>query len=205
VDFDHGGRRVLASRLGWRITARFVQTFCGRVLGNPSALFDEEFLQPEKQDLDVYADGVDNIVAAMREAAGHYFEDESVNEACPPLRALLHIMRDGSWNGHGADHPALRSLFTREALLASDWYRARLEAQQTVDAQLWASRARYLEKFLTLGNYADVAARLDIRGRLAKAIEATRAARAPESLARLRGTLGAEPAIAAKLASVRLV
>src|SRR6185369_7621234 len=38
-DFEHQGRRVLASRLGWRITARFVQTFCGRVLGNPSAVF----------------------------------------------------------------------------------------------------------------------------------------------------------------------
>ena len=39
-----------------------MQTFAGRVLSNPSALFDTEFLQPEKQDLDVFADGVDNIV-----------------------------------------------------------------------------------------------------------------------------------------------
>src|SRR6185312_1010469 len=68
ADFEHRGRQVLASRLGWRITARFVQTFCGRVLGNAGTLFDEEFLQPEKQDLDVFADGVDNIVEAMRTA-----------------------------------------------------------------------------------------------------------------------------------------
>ena len=157
---------MLASRLGWRITDRFVQTFCGRVLGNPGTLFDEEFLQPEKQDLEVFADGVDNIVEAMRAAAEHYFADGSVETACPPLRALLHIMRDGSWEGRGADDPAFRALFTRESLLASDWYRARLEAQRTVDAHLWESHARYLEKFLTRANYADVAARLDIRQRL---------------------------------------
>jgi hypothetical protein len=204
-DFEHGGRRILASRLGWRVTARFVQTFCGRVLGNPSALFDEDFLQPEKQDVDVFAEGVDNIVEAMREAAAHYFADGSVETACPPLRALLHVMRDGQWNGRGADSPELRALFTREALMTSDWYRARLEAQRTVDAHLWDSRVRYLEKFLALGNYTDVAARLDIRGRLAKAVAAARAARAPDSLERLKGTLGAEPTIADRLAGSRQV
>jgi hypothetical protein len=99
----------------------------------------------------------------------------------------------------------LRGLFTREALMAGDWYLARLEAQRTVDSQLWESRVRYLEKFLTLPNYSDVAATLDIRGRLDKAIAAAREARSPEALERLKGTLGAEPSIAAKLASVRLV
>jgi hypothetical protein len=203
VDFDHNGRRVLASRLGWRITARFVQTYCGRVLSNPSALFDEEYLQPEKQDPDVFADGIDNIVDAMREAAGRYFADNSIEIACPPLRALLHIMRDGSFQGRGADDPGLRALFTRDALLASDWYRARLEAQRAIDAHHWDSRVRYLEKFLSLANYADVAGRMDIRGRLERAVAAARAARAPDSLERLKGTLGAEPSIAAKLANAR--
>ena len=205
VDFEHNGRKVLASRLGWRVTARFIQTFCGRVLGNPSALFDEEFLQPERQDPDVFADGVDNMVDAMKDAANHYFADGSIEEACPPLKALLHVMRDGTWEGKGADDPALRGLFTREALMASDWYKARLEAQKTVDSQLWESRVRYLEKFLTLPNYSDVATALDIRGRLDRAIAAARDARSPEALERLRGTLGAEPSIAAKMATVRLV
>ena len=200
ADFDHGGRRVLASRLGWRITARFVQTFCGRVLGNPSSVFDEEFLQPEKQDLAVFADGVDNIVGAMREAAGHYFSDGSVDQACPPLRALLHIMRDGAWEGRGPDDPAFRGLFTREALLASEWYRARLEAQRVMDAHLADRQARYLEEFLARPNYADIASRLDIRGRLQRTAAVARAAKAPGYAASLTGTLGAEPAIAAALA-----
>jgi hypothetical protein len=199
ADFEHKGRQVLASRLGWRITGRFVQTFCGRVLGNPSALFDPEFLQPEKQDLDVFADGVDNIVGAMREAAAHYFADGSIEQAVPPLKALLHIMRDGAWEGRGADDPVFRELFTRESVLASDWYQARLEAQRTVDGYLLEKQARYLEKFLALAGYADVAARLDVKGRLDRVAAAARTSRTPEHLQKLRGTLGAEPSIAADL------
>ena len=38
-----------------------------------------------------------------------------------------------------------------------------------------------------------------------RAIAAARDARSPEALERLRGTLGAEPSIAAKMATVRLV
>ncbi len=199
-DFEHKGRQVLASRLGWRITGRFVATFCGRVLSNPSAIFDAEFLQPEKQDLDVFADGVNNIVGAMREASEHYFADGSIAQAVPPLRALLHIMRDGNWEGRDANDPKFRALFTREAVLASDWYRARLEAQRSVDAHALESQARYLEKFLARSGYADVAIRLDIKGRLTRVTEAVRAARAPEYFEKLRGTLGVEPTIATELA-----
>ena len=199
ADFDHDGNRVLASRLGWRITARFVQTYCGRVLGNPSSVFDDEFLQPEKQDMAVFADAVDNIVAAMRHTAEHYFADGSVATACPPLRALLHIMRDGNWEGRGADDPVFRALFTRESLLKSDWYQARLEAQRTIDAWLADNQARYLEKFLGRSNYADVAVRLDVRSRLAQSIAAARAANSADYVKKLVGTLGAEPAIAAAL------
>ena len=205
VDFEYEGRQVLASRLGWRVTARYVQTFCGRVLGNPSSVFEEEFLQPEKQDLAVFADGVDNIVAAMRQAAEHYFSDGSIATACPPLQALLHIMRDGTWEGRKTDDPVFRSLFTRESLLASDWYRARLEAQRTVDIHLAESQARYLETFLTRANYADVASRLNVRERLDHSLAAAKTAREPAYLKKLVGTLGAEPAIAAELTKPRPV
>jgi hypothetical protein len=195
ADFDHDGRRVLGSRLGWRITARFVQNFCGRVLSNPGSLFEDEFLRPELQDAGVFADGVDNIVAAMRSAAENYFNDGSVELACPPLRTLLHIMRDGAWEGRGPDDPEFRALFTRESVLASDWYRARLEAQRAMDAHLWESHAHYLEKFLSRANYTDVAVRLDIRGRLAHATSALHAARSPTGLEKLTGTIGVEPGL----------
>ncbi|HZZ56638.1 MAG TPA: hypothetical protein VFE31_02325 [Opitutaceae bacterium] len=199
ADFEHQGKPVLASRLGWRITARFVQTFCGRVLADPTALFDEEFLQPERQGMDVFADGVDNIVTAMRDAAAHYFADGSVAAACPPLRALLHIMRDGVWEGKGPEAASFRALFTREVLLASDWYRARLEAQQTIDAHLLAQHAAYLDRFLARPNYADVAEKLGVRERLRRTSAALAAARSPQRRQELVGTIGAEPEIAAHL------
>ena len=58
ADFDHGGRRVLASRLGYRITEKFVHDFFGKV-------FDTAILRPETQDPAAFADGVDNIVRAQ--------------------------------------------------------------------------------------------------------------------------------------------
>ncbi len=200
TDFEHKGKKVLASRLGWRITARFVQTYCGRVLGNPATLFDEDFLRPEEQNMDVYADGIDNVVTAMRETAARYFADGSVELAVPPLRALLHIMKDGAWEGKGPDDPTFRALFTREAMLASDWYQARLTAQQTVDVRLAERQARYLEKFLTRSNYADIARRLNVQDRLTAVIAAGREARKPGYVAQLQGTLGVEPTIAKALA-----
>jgi hypothetical protein len=199
TDLDHAGRRVLASRLGWRITARFVQTFCGRVLSHPSTVFETDLLQPERQDPAVFAEGVDNIVGAMREAAAHYFADGSIDLAVPPLRALLHLMREGNWEGRGADDPAFRALFTRDTLLASPWYRARLEAQRTMDEHLADRQAHYLEKFLTRPNYADVAAHLDIRQRLDRLQASARATRAPGYLEKLTGTLGVDPSIVAAL------
>jgi hypothetical protein len=108
-------------------------------------------------------------------------------------------MRDGKWEGRDANDPTFRALFTRESLLASDWYRTRLEAQRTVDTHLLESQARYLEKFLALAGYADVAARLDASGRLARVAAAAKAAREPNYLEKLRGTLGVEPSIASEL------
>lgn len=196
TDWVHEGKPVLASRLGWRITDRFVRTFCGRILGNPSTLFGEELLRPEQQDAAVFAEGMENIVQTMRSAAECYFADGSVAQAVPPLRVLLHLMRDGTWEGRGADAPEFRALFTREAVLASDWYRARLAAQQKRDISQWDDRAKYLEAFLTRDNYADVAAKLGIKDRLAAAQSAATTARSPGYLATLTGTLGVDPALA---------
>ena len=196
TDLVHEGKPVLSSRLGWRITERFVQTFFGRVLSNPSTVFDEELLRPELQGADIFADGMDNIVAAMRDAAANYFSDGSIDQACPPLRALLHIMRDGIWQGYGAEAPEFRRLFDREEMLKSDWYLARLEAKRQIDAASWDAHARYLEKFLRRANYVDVALQLNIKGRLDRVLANLRAANDPGYAQALLGTLGGEPAVA---------
>ena len=68
-DFEHRGATVPASRLGYRITSRFVHGYFGRVFTHPHVVFTDEMLRPETQDLDVFADGVANIVATHERVA----------------------------------------------------------------------------------------------------------------------------------------
>ncbi len=46
-DFEHGGEKILASRLGYRITHKFVSAYFGRLFDNPAKVFDEAILKPE--------------------------------------------------------------------------------------------------------------------------------------------------------------
>jgi len=192
-DFEHGGKPVLAGRLGYRITARFVHAFFARVFNHPHAVFTEEMLRPELQDLAVFADGIDNIISTQQRVAQMYFDDGSVAQACPPLQALLHVMRTNEWEGKALDHPDLRRLFTIEHLLASDWYAARLEARRQVDRHLWRGHVDYLDRFLKLASHADEAARLGIAARRAHARKTLQEIESPSWLDSLRGTLGAQP------------
>ena len=90
---------MLASRLGYRITAKFVRSFFGRVFDHPHRVFEEDFLRPETQDIEAFVDGVHNITEAQEHVAGLYFEDGQIDDACPPLRALLSIMARGRLRG----------------------------------------------------------------------------------------------------------
>jgi len=192
-DFDHRGQRVLASRLGFRINARFVHAFFGRVFNHPHSLFTDEMLRPELQDLDVFADGIDNIVTTQQRVAGLYFEDGSVAQACPPLQALLHVMHTGAWEGKDLNHPDLRRLFTLESILASDWYAARLTAKHQLERAAWRRHVDYLDRFSKKTSHAEEAARLGIPAKLAYARKMLEEVNTPASLESLRGTLGAEP------------
>jgi hypothetical protein len=192
-DYVWEGKRVRASRLGWRITAKFVHTFFGRVFDNPTAVFTEEILKPEVQDPAVFADGVDNIVEAQQRVAAAYFEDGTIEDACPPLAALLHIMAHGAYEGKDAHHPGIRALFTRESLLASDWYRERLAVKQRRDVALWERHTRSLSEFLARAGHREEAKRLGIAKRLERARDELERVRGPEYLSALVGTIGADP------------
>ena len=198
ADFEHEGRRLLAGRLGHRINSRFVRTFFGRVFNHPLAVFTDEMLRPEAQDMGVFADGMDNMVSTQKRVAQMYFDDGSVAQACPPLRALFHIMFHDQFEGNGLDHPDFRRLFTRENMLDSEWYAARLQAKQFVDQQLWLRHVRHLERFLKKASHAAEAAQLGIGGRLQRARETLAATESIEHLQRLRGSLGAEPIAVSK-------
>jgi hypothetical protein len=203
-DFEHGGKRVLASRLGYRITPKFVHTFLGRVFDSPGAVFTDKILRPETQDLDVFTDGVNNIVEAQQRAAELYFTDGSIEDACPPLKALLYIMAHGHWEGKDVNDPVVRALFTREAMLESDWYAARLRVKQARDIQLWKRHVATLAEFLALPGHRDEAERLGIARRLDRARTELDRVSSDAYLSELYGTIGADP-IHRALASRRTV
>ena len=192
-DFEYEGRPVLASRLGYRITAKFARTFFGRVFNHPHVVFTEEMLRPELQDLGMFVDGMDNICETHRRVAQSYFDDGTISLACPPLRALLHVMAGRQDAGPGLHAPELRTLFTREALLASDWYAERLAAKQRADSALWQRHVESLEFVLDQPALADVAERLRLRERLERAqTERTRVA-TDDYRESLTGTIGRQP------------
>ena len=195
TDFTHEGRTVPASRLGWRVTPKFVNDFLGRMFNHPHAVLVENMLRPEKQDAGQYADSVDNIAATHRRVSQHYFDDGSVNQAVPPLKALLHIMRDGTYEGLQLGDAAFRSMFTRESVLESPWYRARLEMRRELEVRHWNNIATYLERLLSRPEYSQEAERLGLRERRSYARVMLERSRSDQRIAELSGSLGAEPAV----------
>jgi hypothetical protein len=145
-NFEHQGKTVHASRLGYRITERFVHTNFGKVFDYPTAVFDEAMLKPETQDMESFVDGVNNVYEAQQRVAQIYLKDGSIEDACPPLKALIHIMAYGRFEDKTITDSAIRSMFTREYLLQSDWYLERLKIKQERDCQLWQQHRDYVLK-----------------------------------------------------------
>lgn len=195
-DFDHKGTRVLASRLGYRVTAKFVRAYFGRIFDNPARVFDEAFLRPETQGLDIFVDGVKNITEAQQRVAQQYFDDGSIQDACPPLRALLSIMAQGQFEGKDAHHPEIRALFDAPSLLKSTWYLRRLDSKKQADQRLWQRRVREIKDRL---DHAGADSPASLRSMLqVKLDEATRQLRLIDDakyLASLTGTLGVDPSL----------
>jgi hypothetical protein len=194
-DFDHEGKKILASRLGYRITDRFVRAFLGRIFSNPGAVFSEEMLRPESQGIDVFVEGVTAIIDTQRRVAEHYFSDGSVEAACPPLKTLLHIMAHGHYNGKDVHDEGVRSLFNRENVLKSDWYRERLLTQQSRDVSLWTRHVKSLEKAISLPTPSEARTKLNLMDRLAYARKQLHNAQSEKFPNSLIGTLGADPLV----------
>lgn len=191
-NFEHKGRVVEQSRLGYRITERFIAAFLGKIFDNPAVVFDEKILKPEMQDMDVYVDGIDNIVEAQQKVAQRYLDDGSIEDACPPLKALLHIMATGEYQGRTIHDEEVRALFDRDTLLQSDWYKKRLETKQKRDIKLWKKHCKNLKKFLKLEGHEDLAETLDIQGRLENAKAQLIKVKQAEYLDSLEGTIGTD-------------
>jgi hypothetical protein len=192
-DIEFEGRLLPSSRLGWRINSRFVRMFFGRIFNYPHRVFTPEMLQPESQGLDAFADGMDNIAFTQKQVAEAYFADGGIDMACPPLHALLHIMRDGHFENKTLNDPEVRNLFDPAAALASDWYRKRLEAAAEVDHRLWLRHVKNLETFTRRPHNAETVASLGLAARLDYSHRMLARVRDSAYSESLRGTIGAQP------------
>ena len=191
-DFEFHGQKILASRLGYRITELFVDRFLGRIFEMPSTVFTEEILRPETQNVAMFAAGVQAITEAQRSVALNYFKDGSIDAACPPLKALLHIMAYGEYEGMHESDPCILKMFTRESLLASDWYRERLRAKQSIDIALWTRHDAALKGFLASGLPPR---QIDFNRRSTVAREQLDRVKTDKYSAELVGTIGADPSL----------
>ena len=196
-DYVFEGRTIQASRLGYRMNQAFASTFFGRIFLHPDVVFTKEMLRPELQDPEVFADSIDVIVTTHEVVARKYVADGSIEQAVPPLRALLEIMADGaSREGWTLASPEFRALFDREAILASDWYAARVDAKVRRDVAVADGAIAGLTRFLTTeGNEVPVE-RLGVESRLAAARAWRERVGSDAYRASLVGTLGLQPELA---------
>ncbi|MCG6937329.1 MAG: hypothetical protein LJE83_04060 [Gammaproteobacteria bacterium] len=191
-DFNHRGKTVLASRLGYRITKKFTLYFLGKIFDNPTIVFDEAMLKPETQDLEAYVDGINNITEAYKCVAQAYFDDGSIADACPPLQALLHIMVSGEYQGKSIEHHDIRSMFTRDYLLQSDWYAERLRIRQTREVSLWVKNHRYLKRMLENLRATDIDTRAELKARIEQAENMIKRVSDADYLNTMQFTLGTD-------------
>lgn len=169
-DFEFEGRKVLASRLGYRMNERFATTFFGRIFLHPDVVFTEEMLRPELQDMAIFAESVDVIVTTHQRVAQAYFDDGGIELAVPPLKGLLEIMANGETaEGWKLDSPEFRELFTPESVLASDWYAARLDSKLQIDLAHQQLGIDRLHAFAEAEDNVRAVTRLNLAQRMAEA------------------------------------
>jgi len=84
-------------------------------------------------------------------------------------------------------------MFTREALLASDWYNERLRVKQQRDIALWSRHVHALEQFRAAEQEFPPQDGIDFDSRCALANAQLARVSSPAYLDELRGTIGADP------------
>lgn len=192
-NFTHKGEHIEASLLGYRITLKFVHHFLGRIFSNPDAVFSEEMLRPELQDMDTFVNSIKNLSITQKRVAEGFMRDGTFEALCPPLQALVKIMVDGSYNGMTRNSAEYRNMFKRESVIYSDWYKKRLYVKQERDIEYWNKSIKYLEKSINDNLLNGTAIILDLPGKLERARTEYKRVKSPEYINELFGTLGADP------------
>ncbi|MFO7842693.1 MAG: hypothetical protein R6V16_02690 [Bacteroidales bacterium] len=189
-DFEYKGKKVLASRLGYRITRAFLFKHFGRIFEESMSVFTNEMLKPELQDMDDFVDGIHNITEAQKKSAIMYFEDGSIDYAIPPLKALLHIMVYGHYNNRTIESPEIRNMFTREYILSADWYHERLKKKQLHEISHWQGKINYIENFRKQEINWPINEELKLKDKLNYSIKELKKAKSEAYLVSLEGTIG---------------
>jgi hypothetical protein len=120
-------------------------------------------------------------------------EDGGYEAACPPLRAVLSIMAYGNYEGKAITDPEVRGLFTREALLASDWYDRRLQAKQRRDVDHWKQMEQQVLDYMNEPSVQEFIGELDLPGRLQYVQQQLAKAESSDYVQSLVGTIGVDP------------
>ena len=192
-NMEYNGELIEASLLGYRITIKFVHHFLGRIFSNPDAVFTEEMLCPELQDMETFVLSLKNLAITQKRVAEGLLKDGTYDVLCPPLQALLKIMVEGNFEGKERTHPDIRKLFTPDYVLNSDWYGKRLQVKQQRDMAFWSSNIAYLENVLTLKNYEETSQELHLADKLEDARRQLAHVQSEEYIDELFGTLGVDP------------
>ncbi len=190
-DFQYNGEMIPASRLGYRITDAFCCQYLGKMFDEPQSIFTEEILKPELQDMEAFAEGIKNIAEGHRKAALHYFMDGSIEQAIPPIKALLSVMAYGNFEGNDLSSDEVRGLFRKDYIQDSEWYRERLLRKQQIDVDLLKKKIHNLEAFLAEPLNRSAIKDSDYPDRLEKAKNMLNHCQAKGYLEELKGMTGA--------------
>ena len=103
-------------------------------------------------------------------------------------------MAHGEWEGKTVHDSEVRALFTREVMLSSDWYAARLEAKVRADRRLWERHVSDLSEFLERRSRLQAGELKDMDEQLKQARAELEALQGDDAAKLYAGTLGLDPA-----------
>nr|MDA3853490.1 hypothetical protein [Bacteroidales bacterium] len=162
------------------------------IFSRPDAVFNEEMLRPEQQDMAAFAASIDNLSITERRVAEGFKNDGTYEALCPPLKALVDIMIDGKHKGLDRNHPDIRAMFDRETVLKSEWYQERLVEKQKRDIAYWTDNVAYLKANKNSDRTEAIKGQFDLDVKIAEAEAHLKRVSAAAYIKDLKGTIGAD-------------
>merc|ERR1712127_667598 len=145
---------------------------------------------------------VKTIVLTNKRVAEMYIADGGADMAVPPLKALLHIMAKGEYEGMTLESPEFRAMWKRDNIIKSDWYKARLQCFQEKEATRLERGLQYTQNFVKgpdacAGDWKgkQICEDLQLHDRISSIKSQLDKVKKADYLTFLQGSLGVDPAI----------